>query len=64
MRDRNCPACDQPIYRNHHCRASALHDPPVPFNREEFNRMREEARAEAEAQANADAQLTLLEVDR
>lgn len=30
MRDRNCPGCGQPIYRNHHCRASVLHDPPCP----------------------------------
>ncbi len=59
MRDRNCPNCGHPVYRNHHCRASRVLDPPVPLDRAKFDAIRKQARDELEAQANADAQLTI-----
>lgn len=59
MKQRNCGGCGQPVYRTHHCRASAMADPPVPLNRATFDQVRAEARAEAQAEANAEAQLLI-----
>lgn len=59
MRQRNCGGCGQPVYRNHHCRATAIADPPVPLDRESFDLLRQEARAEARSQQAADAQLLI-----
>lgn len=53
-----CPTCDGVVHHNHRC-PGARPDPPVPFDRQEFDRIRAAARAEVRAQHAAGEQLVL-----
>jgi len=50
-----CPSCNDVVRHNHKC-TGAPFDPPTPFDREQFDRWVEEAKAEARGMAATDAQ--------